>query len=464
MLCLEREMLEQDATPSNLPESWSAYLLDERLRRFLQIPPLFEELTDQELEDFYSVTEIVSKPTDTLEAAGEKAAITPSPGLALVPFADLEVCLEPTDSEDVNVEVSVHDKATSKSESAKVKFRFDELQKLHIALEEAYVQEVMYLREESPTRQQNPQRMAAGRRESLQEIGVQLFDNVFSDDAVRDHFLNGLNRERVRITLDARSPELATLPWECLYLAELRVFLASTLKFSLVRYVDEARELAPRSLVPPLRILAALANPGDAPLLAVEKEAKVLRQTLAQAEQDGQVQLRVRPTATTEEIRRDLRVFKPHIFHFVGHGMVHNNVGHLLFVNERNEADLFSAHKLGTVLRDHNVNLAVLNSCETGLTGTENVISGVAQAIVREGVPAAVATIRPVLDAAALMFTREFYRAFVDGYPVEGALVESRKALSLKEWDWSAYTLFSGTRKLEDLRLVSSGRTSEQSH
>lgn len=77
-----------------------------------------------------------------------------------------------------------------------------------------------------------------------------------------------------------------------------------------------------------------------------------------------------------------------------------------------------------------------------------------AQAIVREGVAAAVATTRVILDSAALMFSREFYRALVDGYPLEGALVEARRVIDLKGWDWSAYALFTGsTNLLDGLRL-----------
>ena len=61
---------------------------------------------------------------------------------------------------------------------------------------------------------------------------------------------------------------------------------------------------------------------------------------------------------------------------------------------------------------------------------------------------------RPVEDPAAIMFTREFYRSFVDGYAIEAALVEARKALSVEKWDWTSYALFVSSLDLQALRLV----------
>ena len=94
------------------------------------------------------------------------------------------------------------------------------------------------------------------------------------------------------------------------------------------------------------------------------------------------------------------------------------------------------------MLQDHRILLTVLNGCSTGVTEDQDLGRGVAQVLVQQGVPAAVATVRPVLDDVALWFAGEFYRALADGYPLEAAVVEARKALSIKRWDWSAYVLY----------------------
>jgi hypothetical protein len=58
---------------------------------------------------------------------------------------------------------------------------------------------------------------------------------------------------------------------------------------------------------------------------------------------------------------------------------------------------------------------------------------------------------RQIEDTTGLLFTREWYRAFAEGYPLEAAVAEARKRLSVERWDWSAFALFSSTRDLDDL-------------
>jgi hypothetical protein len=44
--------------------------------------------------------------------------------------------------------------------------------------------------------------------------------------------------------------------------------------------------------------------------------------------------------------------------------------------------------------------------------------------------------------------------SFVDAYPLELAVVEARKALSVEHWDWSVYSLMANTARLDQLRLL----------
>jgi hypothetical protein len=68
------------------------------------------------------------------------------------------------------------------------------------------------------------------------------------------------------------------------------------------------------------------------------------------------------------------------------------------------------------------------------------------------------ATMRAVEDQSALLFTREFYRTIADGYPVEAAVVEGRKALSVEKWNWSANALFTNAKRgLESLLVIPEG-------
>ena len=100
------------------------------------------------------------------------------------------------------------------------------------------------------------------------------------------------------------------------------------------------------------------------------------------------------------------------------------------------------------------ISLAVLNGCETGMVAGDDIIDGVAQSLVKQGIPAVVAATRIIEDEPAMLFSREFYRALSDGYHVEASLVEARKSLDTRRLDWSAYALFTRSQDLHKIRLI----------
>ena len=141
------------------------------------------------------------------------------------------------------------------------------------------------------------------------------------------------------------------------------------------------------------------------------------------------------------------------MFHFVGHGFVRDGDGYLALIDSRGRMAEIGAQEMGIMLRDHGILLAVLNGCATGSTETEDLAGGVGQTLVSQGVPAVVATTRAIMDHSALRFAGEFYRALTDGYSAETAVVEGRKALAIRGWDWSAYVTYTGPGvRLEELR------------
>ena len=239
----------------------------------------------------------------------------------------------------------------------------------------------------------------------------------------------------------------------------------------MVRRLPNVKKLIPRTLVSPLRILVTIASPSDAPYLEVGRERATLEESLATAVKNAQVKLEFLEHATKSKLQQALRVFKPHLFHFIGHGVfqrdetvpqrIHEQ-GALVFENEEGKTDPLAGAALKTMMGvDSSISVAILNSCETGTTGLEDAISGVAQILVGTGTPAVIATMRSILDQTALMFTREFYRSFIDGYTLEASVIEARKNLSINKGDWPAYALFVGTTELDDFRLVPSQRGNE---
>jgi len=88
--------------------------------------------------------------------------------------------------------------------------------------------------------------------------------------------------------------------------------------------------------------------------------------------------------------------------------------------------------------------LAVLNACEGARTSRKDPFAGVAQSLMRQGLPAVVAMQFEITDSAAITFAHSFYTAIANGYPVDAALSEARKAIFTQgnELEWGTPVLY----------------------
>ncbi len=122
--------------------------------------------------------------------------------------------------------------------------------------------------------------------------------------------------------------------------------------------------------------------------------------------------------------------------------------GMLLLEDEFGKGKPISGQYLGTLLHDHHaLQLVVLNACEGARTSQEDPYSGVAQTLVQQGIPAVIAMQFTIFESAAITFAQEFYGAIADGYPVDAALSEARKAIfaSGNNVEWGTPVLFTRT-------------------
>ena len=65
------------------------------------------------------------------------------------------------------------------------------------------------------------------------------------------------------------------------------------------------------------------------------------------------------------------------------------------------------------------------------------ILGQLAGTLARQGIPAVIATLRQVMDQTAIMFTKNFYSALVEGASVEAAMYQTRTALAIEQEDWS---------------------------
>ena len=261
---------------------------------------------------------------------------------------------------------------------------------------------------------------------------------------------------RIRLRLDQGVPELADLPWEYLFPADLNRFLALSDETPLVRYLEVAEGVQPLRVTPPLTLLAIIANPSDAPPLAVEEEWRRLQTALAELQARRVIRLERLSPATWPALQARLRQGDVHILHFVGHGLFDPKAGAggLIFEDAAGRADEVSAETLAMLLHDHAaLRLIFLNACEGARSGRRDSFAGIAQHLVRGGLPAVLAMQFPVSDDAAIALAQVFYQSLADGYPADAALSEARKAIAAhgNPLEWATPVLFS---RSDDNRLI----------
>jgi CHAT domain-containing protein len=293
---------------------------------------------------------------------------------------------------------------------------------------------------------QTVRRVNAPPMAAIKDFGGQLFEAVFRSDVASNlsssvSLANAADKGlRIRLRL-SDCPELADLPWEYLYDKRNNRFLCLSDRTPLVRYLDLPQPVGTLAVTPPLRVLVVIASPVEHPALDGEQEWRNVTEGLSDLVQADRVQVERLAKPTLGALQRQLRRGSYHVLHFVGHGGwdSQSQDGVLAFEDSFGRASLVSGEDLGTLLYDHrSLRLAVLNACEGARGARADPFAGTAQSLVQQGIPAVIAMQFEITDAAAIIFAQVLYEAVADGYPLDAATAEARKAIyaarNLVEW------------------------------
>lgn len=251
---------------------------------------------------------------------------------------------------------------------------------------------------------------------------------------------------RIRLRIDPE--ELSLLPWEYCYDPKIRQFLALERQTPIVRYIAEGFAAPSALAMPhPVRLLVVLAAPKDQPPLDMEREEDGIREAL----RNVPVDLTFLRHATIDRLHDMLLQVEPNILHFSGHGVVSDGFGALALENPlTGNTDPLTARQMRSLLNRMGINLAVLNACETARHDTRDALMGVAQALVREEIPAVIAMQFLVSESVALMFTRRLYDFLFRGDPLEKIVTETRVGIDINSENdrisWGIPVLFMRAR------------------
>jgi hypothetical protein len=282
--------------------------------------------------------------------------------------------------------------------------------------------------------------------ELLKQVGGKLFDAVFHEEVLTTfrRSRDAADREnkglRVRLRLND-VPELADLPWEYLYDASRQNFLALAKETPIVRFLELPESVEPLSAPSPLNLLAVLSSPTDFEALDVQSEWARLQDAMKPLAAQNRITLERLAVPTLDALRSQLRKKDYHILHFIGHGEFDSvtQEGALVFQNEDGTGHAVRDELLATLLHDSDsLRVVVLNACEGARVSAQNPFTGVAPHLIRKGIPAVIAMQFPISDPAAIQFSTDVYRTLADGYPIDAAVNEARRAIyfngSVLEW------------------------------
>lgn len=293
---------------------------------------------------------------------------------------------------------------------------------------------------------------------SVESFGGQLFGALFSEQ-LKEAFrtqrdVATLEGKGLRIRLSIEPASLACLPWEFLYDASVGDFVCLSSFSPVVRYLDFEHPLALLKVKTPLRMLAMIASPTDLPTLDVANEKQRIMEATRFLQDNGLLKIDwLEKDATYDALQKTLRRkdVDYHIFHFVGHGgfSKSDDEGLLAFQREDGTSHEVSSTDIGRLLADEkSLRLVVLNSCLGAKGSATNALSSTAAALVRRGVPSVVAMQYKISDRAAITFARALYEAIADGLPIDYAVSEARKTVSVavrKSVEWATPVLYTRT-------------------
>lgn len=280
-------------------------------------------------------------------------------------------------------------------------------------------------------------------------LGEALFNALF-DVGLRQDFVSTYNQvvhdehKLLRIELDideAQLPDVAALPWEFMRVpaaANLGVIWLSTAT-NLVFSRRRSHWFAPRAMqLPPgqkLRIGVAVAAPPDLGPLMHKEEIAALKQAI----DNNPTQFELLPVLLdANPIKLDgLLAQRPHIFHFIGHGRLHQTdhgtENQLALVHGTiGNADWIEAEFFSELFNTYRPSIVLLQSCEGARLDTAQAFVDAAAKIVRQNVPVVVAMQYPVKNKTSIHFSARFYEEVANGRPVDQAAQNGRRLLALQ--------------------------------
>jgi len=225
-------------------------------------------------------------------------------------------------------------------------------------------------------------------------------------------------------------PVLQSLPWEYIALPDRQP--APHRERCVVRVLPVCGLGAPQPIKKgrKIRVLFVSADPMDQTNVPWE-EVKTAIGRAFQSQLPHAVEMTIIEGVTRDQLRKAIQTETFDVFHFLGHGVLRNNEGHLVLVDGKTQqSDYMSASQLATLLSGKNVCLALLSACLTGAGNAADDFSIVATALLRAGLPAVVANHVSISTKSIATFVGSLYAKLLSCGNIDEAVMEARVQLA----------------------------------
>ncbi|MGF1458629.1 MAG: CHAT domain-containing protein [Leptolyngbyaceae cyanobacterium] len=282
------------------------------------------------------------------------------------------------------------------------------------------------------------------RTSALHELGSQLYQALFQNEAIRESWLRaqGIAQNRneiLRLRLGLKDSRLQRLPWEVLRHGQQPITTRGNQTFA--RYaanllVEQAAELQTPAAPASIQVLMVIASPQDQDHLQLLKEVRQIQAILTGTpEQPSPIQMDILEQPDRSQLAQKLEQGSYQILHYAGHSDFGQNGGDLSLVNRQTGlTERLSGDDLAGLLVNNQVALTIFNSCRSGHTANDDAEvdwrqQNLVQALVNRGVPSVVAMAERIPDDVAIAFTQLFYHNLRQGFPIDVSLSRTRQGL-----------------------------------
>ena len=339
---------------------------------------------------------------------------------------------------------------------------------------EALVQQIAAFQQKA--RQQNPADLSS---DEVRLLGEQLFQAIF-DKQLQGEFEKLYqkvlaNDDLLRVELDIDEeylPQVAAFPWEFMRPKSGTAVLLSASPHLILSRRPRLHMAAPRLELQKddkIRILLVASYPGtrqNAELgPVIYQPVQDALHVLANAP-NSKIELFFSDNAQQKELDRLLKAHRPHVFHFIGHGRLHQPAdnsperGQLALAPEDElfgEAQWVDASYFSRLFSENHPvpSLVLLQTCEGARLSESRAFASVASSVVQQNIPAVVGMQYIVSNDTAVEFAETFYCQLAQDAPLDVAVQAARHAVSQRDYrdetrDFATPVLF---MRLPDGRL-----------